>query len=120
MVINSYAQSQLAYRTGLSSTVVPNVMKFEEPPRRPTVMPTICDAALGLQPGEFFILQPTRIVPRKRIERAMGLAVRLGLPYALVISHEGGRRRHRVCGISAGDDRQLQGARDLWRGALWR
>jgi mannosylglucosylglycerate synthase len=90
VVINSYAQSQLAYRTGLSSTVVPNVMKYEEPPLPPDGYADDLRMALGLLPDEYLILQPTRIVPRKRIERALGLAVRLGLPYALVISHEAG------------------------------
>jgi glycosyltransferase involved in cell wall biosynthesis len=90
VVINTYAQRQLAYRTGLSSTVVPNVMKYEEPPLPPDGYAADLRSTLGLQPGEFFILQPTRIVPRKRIERAIGLSARLGLPYALVISHEAG------------------------------
>jgi mannosylglucosylglycerate synthase len=90
VVINSYAQSQLAYRTGLSSTVVPNVMQYEKPPSLPDGYADDLRSALGLQPGEFFILQPTRLVPRKRIERAIGLSARLGLPYALVISHEAG------------------------------
>jgi glycosyltransferase involved in cell wall biosynthesis len=90
VVINTYAQSQLAYRTGLSSTVIPNVMNFDAPPPPPDGYAGDLRAALGVKPGEFFILQPTRIVPRKRIERAIGLALRLGLPYALVISHEGG------------------------------
>jgi glycosyltransferase involved in cell wall biosynthesis len=90
VVINTYAQQQLAYRTGLSSTVVPNVMNFEAPPPAPDGYADDLRGALGLQPGEFFILQPTRIVPRKRIERAIGLTLRLGLPYALVISHEAG------------------------------
>ena len=90
VVINSYAQSQLAYRTGLSATVVPNVMQYEKPPEPPDGYAGDLRTTLGLQPEEHFILQPTRIVPRKRIERAIGLAVRLGLPYALVISHEAG------------------------------
>ena len=90
VVINSYAQSQLAYRTGLSSTVVPNVMPYERPPQPPDGYAADVRSTLGLQPGEYFILQPTRIVPRKRIERAIGLTARLGLPYALVISHDAG------------------------------
>ncbi len=90
VVINSYAQRQLAYRTGLSSTVVPNVMEYEKPPLPPDGYADDLRATLGLVPGEFLILQPTRIVPRKRIERAIALTVRLGLPYALVISHEAG------------------------------
>lgn len=90
VVINSYAQSQLAYRAGLSSTVVPNVMQYEKPPLPPDRYAEDLRSVLGLQPGEYFILQPTRIVPRKHIERAIGLAARLNLPYALVISHEAG------------------------------
>jgi glycosyltransferase involved in cell wall biosynthesis len=90
VVINSYAQRQLAYRRGLSSTVVPNVMQYEKPPQPPDGYADDLRSSLGLQPGEFFILQPTRVVPRKRIERAIGLTLRLGLPYALVISHEAG------------------------------
>jgi glycosyltransferase involved in cell wall biosynthesis len=90
VVINSYAQRQLAYRTGLSSTVVPNVMRYEKPPLPPDGYADDLRSTLGLQPGEYFILQPTRIVPRKRIERAIGLTARLGLPYALVISHGAG------------------------------
>ena len=90
VVINSYAQSQLAYRTGLSSTVVPNVMQYDKPPLPPDGYADDLRSTLGLPLGEYFILQPTRIVPRKRIERALGLALRLGLPYALVISHDAG------------------------------
>ncbi len=90
VVINSHAQSELAYRTGLSSTVVPNVMKYEVLPLPPDGYAGDLRATLGLLPGEHLILQPTRIVPRKRIERAIGVVVRLGLPYALVISHEAG------------------------------
>jgi len=90
VVINSYGQSQLAYRKGLSSTIVPNVMDFDNPPAGPDDYTADLRATLGVQPAEYLLLQPTRIVPRKRIERALGVAVRLGLPYALVISHEAG------------------------------
>jgi mannosylglucosylglycerate synthase len=90
VVINSYGQSQLAFRKGLSSTIVPNVMDFDRPPAGPDDYTDDLRAALGVQPDEYLLLQPTRIVPRKRIERALGVAVRLGLPYALVISHEAG------------------------------
>ncbi len=88
--INSYAQRQLALRTGASSLVVPNVMDFENPPPEPDGYADDLPTALGLSPDEFLLLQPTRIVPRKRIERAIELAKRLELPSTLVISHASG------------------------------
>ena len=45
---------------------------------------------LGISSNEFLLLQPTRIVPRKRIELAIDLASRLELPCTLVISHAAG------------------------------
>jgi len=92
-VINQAAQEQLALRKGLSSTLVPNVFNFEEPP------PGIDDYSadfrreIGLEDDDIFILQPTRIVPRKGIEHAITLASRLkekGEKVKLVISHDAG------------------------------
>lgn len=90
VVINSYGQQQLALRTGASSTVVPNVMDFEAPPPEPDGYEVDLREELGINPGEYYLLQPTRIVPRKRIELAIGLAKRLELPCTLVISHASG------------------------------
>jgi glycosyltransferase involved in cell wall biosynthesis len=90
VTINSYGQQQLALRTGASSLVVPNVMDFGNPPPEPDGYADDLPAALGLGPDEFLLLQPTRIVPRKRIERAIELAKRLDLPATLVISHASG------------------------------
>lgn len=90
VVINSYAQRQLALRTGISSIVIPNVMDFESPPPEPDGYEADLREVLGIKPDEFYLLQPTRIVPRKRIERAVGLAKRLELPCTVVISHASG------------------------------
>ncbi|MDQ7028716.1 MAG: glycosyltransferase family 4 protein [Ardenticatenia bacterium] len=90
VVINSFAGHQLALQTGAGYTVIPNVMDFEMP------LPPVDEYArtvrshMGLADGEYFLLQPTRIVPRKHIERAIELARRLELPCALVISHASG------------------------------
>ena len=78
VVINSYGQSQLAFRKGLSSTIVPNVMNFDVPPPGPDAYTADLRATLGVQPGEYLLLQPTRIVPRKRIERALGVGCAWG------------------------------------------
>lgn len=90
IVINSFAQRQLALRTGASSVVVPNVMDFDSSPPQPDGYADDLRATLEIAPDEYFLLQPTRIVPRKRIERAIELTKRLEAPATLVISHAWG------------------------------
>jgi glycosyltransferase involved in cell wall biosynthesis len=89
VVINSFAAKQIAMRTGERSVLIPNVMDFDTPPPEPAP-PAQVRQALGVGPDERFLLQPTRVVPRKRIEQAIELARRLALPCALVISHASG------------------------------
>jgi glycosyltransferase involved in cell wall biosynthesis len=108
VVINSSADNQLSLRTGISPTIIPNVMDFENPP--PMVgdskscgldsnsqLPTAADdyasdvrQALGVNDDELLILQPTRVVKRKGIEHAIELVHRLGMKAKLVISHASG------------------------------
>lgn len=90
VVINSIAGSQLAYRTGLSTRLIPNVMDFDTPPAPPDEYAQNARLDFGLAAGEKFILQPTRIVQRKGIEHAIELASRLAIPARLVISHAAG------------------------------
>lgn len=91
VVINTPANRELSYRTGISAHVIPNVLNFEEP------APGIDDynkdvrADLGLADDDIFILQPTRIVARKGIEHAIEIVNRLKNPKVkLVISHSAG------------------------------
>ena len=90
VVINSFAAHQLAMRTGERSVLVPNVMDFDTPPPAPDEYTASLRDAIGVRPDTHLLLQPTRIVPRKRIERAIELARRLNLPVDLVISHSSG------------------------------
>jgi glycosyltransferase involved in cell wall biosynthesis len=90
VVINSSASSQLSLRTGISGTLIPNVMDFAHPPLEPDEAPGRLRAGLGLAPEERLLLQPTRVVQRKGIEHAIELASRLGVPARLVITHAGG------------------------------
>ena len=78
VVINSSASHQLARRSGVSSTIIPNVMNFEEPPPEPDDYSSDLRNALGIAPDELLILQPTRVVQRKGIEHAIELVGRLG------------------------------------------
>jgi len=89
-VINSVQAQQLAWRTGLTSRVIPNTMDFERPPDPPDDYARGIRADLGVPPGVHVILQPTRIIGRKGIEHAIELTRRLGLPAMLLISHAGG------------------------------
>jgi glycosyltransferase involved in cell wall biosynthesis len=107
VVINSSADNQLSLRTGISATIIPNVMDFENPPpiagdfqscglepqtRTPEADDYASDVrqALGIADDEVLILQPTRVVKRKGIEHAIELVHRLGVKAKLIISHASG------------------------------
>jgi len=91
VVINSAAREELAHRRGISSTIIPNVLDFENPP---IIDKRRCEAfreSMGLTRDDIIILQPTRVIKRKGIEYAIGLVKALGdSRYKLVISHEAG------------------------------
>ena len=90
-VINSAAQEELALRTGISSTIIPNVLDFENPPSLDPEKANAFRGSIGLTAEDRIILQPTRIVQRKGIEHAIDLVRQLGDPrYKLVVSHEAG------------------------------
>ncbi len=91
VVINSAAQEELALRAGLSSTIIPNVLDFENPPEENSAKRDREREAIGLAAADIMILQPTRIVQRKGIEHAIELVRELEEPRCkLVISHEAG------------------------------
>jgi glycosyltransferase involved in cell wall biosynthesis len=91
VVINQDAQESLAHRRGVSSTLIPNVFDFDTPPPPMDEYAADVRAALGLQPEDIILLQPTRVVPRKGIEHAIKLVQMLGGgKYKLVVSHEAG------------------------------
>lgn len=99
-VINSDGQNQLAYRKGIASTLIPNVMNFEIPPKGIDDYTKDVRRDLGIDDDELFILQPTRVVQRKGIEHAIEFVARLERKACLVISHasgdEGYQYQHRV------------------------
>jgi len=90
VVINSFAARQLALRVGASSILIPNVMDFDNPPMPADAISAELPAALGLDANHPILLQPTRVVPRKRIEIAIELARRIGEGCTLVVSHASG------------------------------
>ncbi len=90
VVINTSADNQLSLRTGISSTVIPNVMDFENPPDPTDAYTADVRESLGIAADEIFVLQPTRVVKRKGIEHAIELVHRIGRKAKLVISHASG------------------------------
>ncbi|MBL8062157.1 MAG: glycosyltransferase family 4 protein [Anaerolineales bacterium] len=90
VVINSIQAQQIASRYGVTSEVIPNVMDFDSPPPPPDPYTETIRSDFGIDDGEFFFLQPTRVIQRKGIEHAVELVRRLGMPAKLVISHASG------------------------------
>ena len=94
-VINSAAQYDLAIRTGIVATLIPNVMPFEREPVGRDEYNSDIRHALGVEEDEIFLLQPSRVVQRKGIEHAIELAARIkqhdsSLKTVLVVSHASG------------------------------
>lgn len=90
VVINSIQAQQIASRHGLASRVIPNVMDFDSPPPPPDEYAKTVRADFDIHDGEYFFLQPTRVIQRKGIEHAIELMRRLDLPAKLIISHASG------------------------------
>jgi len=101
VVINSLASRQLSYQRGISNEVIPNVYNFAVPPSSSDANCSNLREKIGLRETDPFILQPTRVVPRKWIERSIEIVRNLELDNpVLVISHatkdEGGDYYQRV------------------------
>ena len=90
VTINSSGDNQLSLRTGISATIIPNVMDFENPPPPIDEYSKDVRQSLGIADDELFILQPTRVVKRKGIEHAIEIVHRLGKKAKLIISHASG------------------------------
>lgn len=91
VVINQNGQDLLAWRKGLSSTLVPNVLDFDSPPEGPDEYAADVRERIGLKEDDIMFLQPTRVVPRKGIEHAINLLSMLNDSRCkLVITHESG------------------------------
>ncbi|MCC7119368.1 MAG: glycosyltransferase family 4 protein [Anaerolineales bacterium] len=90
VVINTIQSREIASRQGVTARVIPNVMDFDSPPAAPDAYTQTVRADFGIQPGEYFFLQPTRVIQRKGIEHAIEVVRRLNLPAKLVITHASG------------------------------
>lgn len=90
VVINTAASRQLSYRRGISNVIIHNVFDFRNPNTDSGKAKMLRDR-LGFAEDDLFVLQPTRVVPRKWIERAVDLVSLLDLKKPrLIVSHESG------------------------------
>jgi len=91
VVINSLASRQLSHRYGISNAIIPNVYNFANEPQGLEDYPCEFKNKIGLNEDDLFILQPTRVVPRKWIERSIEIVCSLKIQNpTLVISHATG------------------------------
>ena len=91
VVINSMIQKDLAAKRGISSTVIYNVVDFDNVHSAIDEYNKDFRRDLGFDEDDILILQPTRVVSRKGIEQALYLLKNLNLPKAkLLISHSAG------------------------------
>jgi len=90
VVINTLQAREIGSRYGVSSRVIPNVMDFDSPPPASDSYTRTVRSDFGINSGEYFFLQPTRVIQRKGIEHAVELVKRLELPAKLIISHAAG------------------------------
>ncbi len=95
VVINTLAQQALAQRFTLDSFVLPNVLDFDRAHSDQQRRRDELRFALGLEPKDRLILQPTRVVPRKGIEHSIELVRRLQATepdrrHVLLVTHPAG------------------------------
>jgi glycosyltransferase involved in cell wall biosynthesis len=100
LVINSLAQDSLRERKSIESALLPNIFDFDTAAPGMSEFNLDLRSELGLTDDELFILQPTRVVPRKGIELTIELVRKLnqtnnqqrllGKNSVLVITHHAG------------------------------
>lgn len=98
VVISSYAAHILSSLKRVRPHIIPNCEDFERPVERDAYNATL-RADLGFADDDILIVQPTRIVPRKRIEDAVTLVARFGARFPHLRD-----RLHYVISLYQGDE----------------
>jgi mannosylglucosylglycerate synthase len=91
MVISTVMQQRLASWRGVNALYLPNVFDFENPPPPPDDYAMSFRQEIGLSEDDLILLQPTRVIRRKVIEKAIELVRKLDDPrlVLLVTGYEG-------------------------------
>ncbi|MCK4356242.1 glycosyltransferase family 4 protein [Candidatus Bipolaricaulota bacterium] len=89
VVINSLVQAELRQRSGVESTIVPNVFDFAGEPWCIDDYNHDFREAIGVNENDIIVLQATRIVERKGIELAIDFVEELNEPSNIAKLQEG-------------------------------
>ncbi|GAB4524783.1 MAG: glycosyltransferase family 4 protein [Anaerolineae bacterium] len=77
LVINTLMQRRLYAWRGIRALYLPNVFNFETPPPPPDDYANSFRAEMGLSDDDLIVLQPTRVIRRKAIEKSIELVRKL-------------------------------------------
>ena len=77
LTISTVMQRRLKAWRGIDAFYLPNVFDFENPPPAPDDYANTFRETLGLSDDDLIVLQPTRIIRRKAIEKAIELVRKL-------------------------------------------
>lgn len=80
LVLNSVQQKFLVENFGIKSRVLPDTFDYQSGLNKRDKFNAAFRRDFKIEPGEIIFLQPSRIIPRKRIERTIELLRRLSLP----------------------------------------
>jgi len=84
-VINSIAKEELFKRTGLKAEVIPDTYDFNSKTNQIDAFSKNFRSDFSLKKDDIIFLQPTRLVPRKRIEISVKLVKKLGNSKAVLV-----------------------------------
>ncbi len=85
LVISTIARRELRSRRGIWATYLPNVFDFQNPPPPPDEYARTFRQDIGLTEDDILILQPTRVIRRKAIEKSIELVDKLKDPRAVLV-----------------------------------
>lgn len=85
MVISHVMQRRLRAWRGIDAYYLPNVCDFENPPAAPDEYALCFRKDFGLKEDDLIVLQPTRLVRRKAIEKSIELVRKLNDPQLVLV-----------------------------------
>ena len=104
-VLNSLSQKELQKRTGIKAEVISDTFNFNQKKNEPDRFSCNWRSDFRIKPDDIVFLQPTRIVPRKRIEIAIKLVKKLADPRIILVvaghsGDEGGEYEKKIRRLS--------------------